>query len=79
MKRGLLARHDELSALADRLGRKPYDHIYQRLQKRCGLILESQPITETMWRSAHQQGRWGAATATVASLQGRIFDLVISH
>jgi len=79
MKRGLLARHDELSALADRLGRKPYDHIYQRLQKRCGLILESQPITETMWRSAHQQGRWGAATATVASLQGRSFDLVISH
>ena len=79
MKRGLLATERELTGLRDRLGRKPYDHIYDTLRKRCALILESQPITETMWRSAHQQGRWGAATAAVASLQGRIFDLLVCH
>ena len=79
MKRGLLATGAELARLRDRLGRKPFDHVYDMLRKRCALILESQPITETMWRSASQQGRWGAATSAVASLQGRIFDLVISH
>lgn len=79
MKRGLLATERELTGLRDRVGRKPFDHIYDTLRKRCALILESQPITETMWRSAHQQGRWGAATAAVASLQGRIFDLLVCH
>ncbi len=79
MRRGLLATDAELTGLRDQLGRKPFDHLYDVLRRRCGLILESQPITETMWRSAHQQGRWGAATSAVASLQGRIFDLVIAH
>jgi len=32
-----------------------------------------------MWRSAYEQGRWGAATAAVGSIQGRIFDLIIAH
>ena len=65
--------------MREHLGRKPFDHMYDTLRKRCALLLESGPITETMWRSAHQQGRWGAATAAVASMQGRIFDLIISH
>ena len=77
MKRGLLATKTEFAGLRGRLGRKPFDHLYETLRKRCALVLESQPITETMWRSAYQQGRWGAATSAVASLQGRIFDLVI--
>ena len=79
MNRGLLATEAELARLGERVGRKPFDHIYETLRKRCALILECSPITETMWRSAHQQGRWGAATAAVGSIQGRIFDLVISH
>jgi len=79
MKRGLLATQNELSGLHDRLGRKPFGHIYETLRKRCALILESLPITETMWRTAYQHGQWGAATAAVASTQGRIFDLLICH
>jgi len=79
MKRGLLAASREWATLRERLGQRPFDHIYQTLQKRCALILESGPITETIWRSAYQQGQWGAATSAVASLQGRIFDLVICH
>ncbi len=79
MRRGLLARAEELAALGERLGRAPFDRMYEALQKRCALLLETAPVTETMWRSAHQQGRWGATTAAVASMQGRIFDLVISH
>lgn len=79
MNRGLIANQQELSQLAERLGRKPFSHIYDVLRNRCNLILESAPITETMWRSAYEQGRWGAATAAVGSIQGRIFDLVIAH
>ncbi|KPK86343.1 MAG: hypothetical protein AMJ81_01485 [Phycisphaerae bacterium SM23_33] len=79
MNRGLLATKDELARLSDRIGRKPFDHIYETLRNRCGLILESSPITETMWRASWQQGRWGAATAAIADIQGRLFDLIISH
>ncbi len=79
MNRGLLATKKELARLRNRIGRKPFDHIYDILQKRCSLILESAPITETMWRSAWEQGRWGAATSAVASIQGRLFDLIIAY
>ena len=79
MRRGLLATRDELASLSHKLGRRPFDLIYENLQRRCAKILESGPITETMWRSAHNQGRWGAATAAVGSIQGRVFDLTICH
>ena len=79
MNRGLLATPEELSGLRKRVGRKPFDRIYDTLRKRCDLILESAPITETMWRSDWQRGRWGAATAAVASIQGRVMDLIVGH
>jgi len=79
MRRGLLATETELAGIGQRLGVKPYDHIYEILRKRCALILESQPVTEAMWQSAWEQGRWGAATNAVATMQGRIFDLAVSH
>ncbi|KKM70318.1 hypothetical protein LCGC14_1441900, partial [marine sediment metagenome] len=79
MRRGLLATRSELAELGQRIGRKPFDRMYDVLRKRCALILESRPITETMWRSAWEHGRWGAATYAVAGIQGRVFDLVIAH
>ena len=79
MRRELLASAAEMARPRERISRKPFDHIYERLQRRCAMILESQPITETTWRSAYVQGRWGAASAAVASIQGRVFDLVLSH
>ncbi len=79
MKRGLLATQGELADLAGRIGRKPFDHIHDRLRRRCGLILESKPITETMWRSLWQQGRWRAATGAAADIQGRVLDLIVAH
>ena len=79
MNRGLIATQEELSQISKRLGRKPFDRVYDLLCNRCNLILESAPITEMMWRSAYEQGRWGAATAAVGSIQGRIFDLIIAH
>jgi hypothetical protein len=79
MMRGLLANQAELARLRECIGRKPFDHIYEALQKRCALILESAPITEATWRGAYQQGRWGAATAAAGSIQGRLFDLIVCH
>ena len=79
MRRGLLATQSELAALKKRIGRRPFDHIYDALRKRCALILESKPITETMWRSAWAQGRWGAALTATAGIQGRVLDLIICH
>jgi len=79
MNRGLLATPEELTGLRKRVGRKPFDRIYITLRKRCDLILESAPITETMWRSDWERGRWGAATAAVASIQGRVMDLIVAH
>ena len=79
MNRGLLASEEELARLGDRIGRNPFRRIYDTLRKRCDLILESSPITETMWRSSWEQGRWGSATAAVAGIQGRVFDLTVCH
>ncbi|MFP4054801.1 MAG: heparinase II/III family protein [Phycisphaerae bacterium] len=79
MRRGILATVDELKALADNIDRRPFDVIYDTLRKRCSLILEAQPITETHWRSMWQSGAWLAATQAARTAQGRMLDLLIAH
>jgi len=79
MRRGILATRDELTLLRDRIARKPYDTIYDRLHKRCNLILASAPITEAQWRAMWEQGSWGAALLAARTTQGRILDLLIAH
>lgn len=79
MLRGLLASRQELTQLRDRVGRHPFDVIYETLRKRCAMVLESRPISETEWRAQHAQGRWAAALHAAQTCQGRIFDLIISH
>ena len=79
MRRGILATRDELRALKHKLARGPFNAIYDRLQKRCSLILESAPVTEQQWRAAWARGRWGAAAQAARVAQGRIWDLLIAH
>ena len=79
MRRGILADRDELRALRDRTGVKPFDSIYQTLERRCALILETQPVTEAQWRSMWQQGSWESALLAARTTQGRILDLLIAH
>lgn len=79
MRRGILATIDELSSLRGRLGRKPFDAIYQALLERCSLILESSPVTEQQWQQMWQKGSWGSAMQAARSAQGRLFDLLIAH
>ncbi|MHC4562320.1 MAG: heparinase II/III domain-containing protein [Planctomycetota bacterium] len=79
MRRGLLASRDELSGLADRLGREPFNAFYDRLHRRCSLILKGSPITEPRWRSLYAQGRWGPAIGAARAAQGRIIDLLVAH
>ncbi len=79
MRRGLLASREELARLRDSIGRHPFDTIYETLRKRCGLILQTRPISETEWQAQHAQGRWSAATLAARNCQGRIFDLIICH
>jgi len=79
VKRGLLASREDLRNLRSRIGRRPYDTIYDLLQKRCALILQSRPITETDWQAQHAGGVWGAALTAARAIQGRIFDLIICH
>ncbi len=79
MRRGLLADRDELRSLRDRISRRPFDSIYDSLQNRCSLILESSPVTEPQWRSLWQQGSVNAALSAARTTQGRILDLLIAH
>ena len=79
MRRGILATRDELSDLSKRILRRPYDTIYETLNRRCSLILETAPITETQWRSLWQRGVWGSALLAARTTQGRILDLLIAH
>ena len=79
MRRGILARRDEMTSLRDRIGRRPFDAIHDALRKRCSLILEASPVTEAQWRSAWQQGSWGAAVGAARTTQGRIMDLLVAH
>ncbi len=79
MKRGILASREELTALKNCISQRPYDTIYERLNRRCSLILETAPVTEAQWRSLWQQGVWGAAQLAARTTQGRILDLLIAH
>lgn len=79
MRRGLLAERDELRSLRDRIAQRPFDAIYDALQSRCSLILESSPVTEPQWRSLWQQGSLNAALSAARTTQGRILDLLIAH
>ncbi|HUS92548.1 MAG TPA: heparinase II/III family protein [Phycisphaerae bacterium] len=79
MRRGLLATRDELRQLGRLVGRKAFAGMYQALQKRCALILEAAPMTETRWRTLWTQGHWGSALQAARAVQGRVLDLLISH
>lgn len=78
MKRGLLTTRDELKALHEWLGVRPREKYYDRLQKRCSLILEAAPMKEIHWQSAWASGRWNAALTAARGAQGRILDLAIA-
>ncbi|MFW6155177.1 MAG: heparinase II/III domain-containing protein [Planctomycetota bacterium] len=79
MNRGLLATTEDLRNLRGRVGRRPYDLMFDLLQKRCALILESRPVTETDWQTQHAQGVEAAALNAARACQGRVFDLLITH
>ncbi len=79
MRRGLLATRDELTALRSKISQRPFDQIYQRLHKRCGLILETAPITQMQWESSWRGGQWCSAVLAARAAQGRILDLAIAH
>ena len=78
MKRHIIASREELKNLAQRINQKPFDMLYERLLKRCSLILETAPISEMHWQSAWAAGRTDSATSAARSSQGRIFDLAIA-
>ena len=53
--------------------------MYDVLRKRCSLILETSPVSESQWRSQWQRGQWCSAVHAARTTQGRIFDLLIAH
>ncbi len=79
MNRGILASREELSQLTDRIGRKPFDAFYDRLTRRCSLILEAAPASESHWRTMWDRGQWGSAIQAARTVQGRVLDLAIAH
>lgn len=79
MRRGILATTEQLRFLQRRISQRPFDKIYDLLQKRCALILESAPITEQQWRIFWGQGRWSSAVRAARAAQGRILDLAIAY
>ena len=79
MRRGILATRDELRALRERIALKPFDRIYDALRKRCSLIIESTPITESHWQRLWSMGHRLAAVGAAKTAQGRIIDLLIAH
>ena len=79
MRRGILATREELSALREKITRRPFARIYNMLHERCGLILESSPISEGNWRAVWGQGSHTAAVLAARTTQGRILDLLIAH
>ncbi len=79
MRRGILATRDELRSLAKRIATQPFDRIFDALRKRCSLILESPPITESQWQSLWSKGVRAAAVGAAKTAQGRIIDLLIAH
>jgi len=79
VRRGILATRDELRALRDRIAVKPFDRIYDALRKRCSLIIESAPVTESHWQRLWSMGHRLAAMGAAKTVQGRIIDLLIAH
>ena len=79
MRRGILASREELTALKDRIKRKPFDRIYEALVRRCSLILEASPVNEQHWRRLWEHGSWDSAVMAAQTTQGRIMDLLIAH
>ena len=79
MRRGILADTDQLGSLARRTSKSPFDAIFDALERRCALILETGPITETQWRAIWERGRWSSASLAARATQGRIMDLAICH
>jgi hypothetical protein len=79
MRRGILASREELTSLRNRLGRRPFDGIYEALRGRCALILEASPVGESQWRVLWDHGSWDSALQAARTAQGRIIDLLIAH
>lgn len=79
MRRGILASREELAALRERISRKPFDGIYDALGRRCALILQTPPVTESQWRTLWEHGHWSSAVTAARTAQGRILDLLIAH
>jgi hypothetical protein len=79
MRRGLIASRDELKSLRDRLDSPPMDRIYESLQNRCAMILQSPPITQAQWQMNWAKGMWASAVQVARTAQGRILDLLIAH
>ena len=79
MRRGILADRKDLRVLADRIARRPFVPIYEALRKRCALILESGPVTETQWWSLWEHGQRDSATLAARASQGRMLDLIVAH
>ena len=79
MRRGILADKDQLNALSERTTISPFDAIFDALQRRCALILQTGPITETQWRAIWERGKWSSAALAARASQGRIMDLAIAH
>jgi len=65
--------------LRSRVARKPFDGIYEMLERRCSLILESAPVTEAQWQSLWARGGQAAALTAARTAQGRILDLIVAH
>ncbi len=79
MRRGILASRQELAALRERISRRPFDGIYDALCRRCALILETPPVSESQWRTLWEHGHWSSAVTAARTAQGRILDLLIAH
>ncbi|MCY2929425.1 MAG: heparinase II/III family protein [Planctomycetota bacterium] len=79
MRRGLLASRDELRSLRSRVARKPFDTIFEMLQLRCSLILESAPVAESQWQALWSRGGQAAPLTAARTAQGRILDLIVAH
>jgi hypothetical protein len=68
-----------LSSLRRLAGRGAFEGIFDALRRRCALILESAPLTETQWQALWLQGNWASAVLAARGVQGRVLDLLISH
>lgn len=68
-----------MKSLRGHIAQRPFDAIYDTLRKRCAMILESTPVSETQWRDLSQRGDPMAALKAARTAQGRIMDLLVAH